>query len=223
MATDRSGTLQTRDGLTLHLTTDLGSVRIVALEPGAPPVVRYTVHIETDARLPRRQAQQQTARKPNGISAEAAEPRHTRPPVLNFLAAVVEAQAKRRETSSPGSSITVERYNIVSSGRDVKLSLTQGLLRAQVSSVTGPSTFDVSTAAGTASVGSASADWFIRTQTGLAQAGVLAGKIDLTSTATGESVSIPARWGTRLEAGRNPVPPRNWTQAEFEEVTHSTQ
>jgi TonB family protein len=49
---DRSGTLQTRDGLTLHLTADLGSVRIVILEPGAPPVVRYTAHIETDARPP---------------------------------------------------------------------------------------------------------------------------------------------------------------------------
>jgi TonB family protein len=49
---DRSGTLQTRDGLTLHLTADLGSVRIVALEPGAPPVVRYAAHIETDARAP---------------------------------------------------------------------------------------------------------------------------------------------------------------------------
>ena len=51
-AADRSGTLQTRDGLTLHLTADLGSVRIVALEPGAPPVVRYTAHIETDVRAP---------------------------------------------------------------------------------------------------------------------------------------------------------------------------
>jgi len=51
-AVDRSGTLQTRDGQTLHLTTDVGSVRIVALDPGAPPVVRYTVHIETDARAP---------------------------------------------------------------------------------------------------------------------------------------------------------------------------
>jgi len=124
---------------------------------------------------------------------------------------------------APGSSMTVASYNYGGSGRHVRLSLTQGLLRAQVSSVTGPSTFDVSTAAGTAAVASASADWFIRTQTGLAQAGVLAGKIDLTSTATGESVSIPAHWGTRLEAGRSPVPPRNWTQAEFEEVTHSTQ
>jgi len=52
VAVDRSGVLQTQDGLTLHLSTDLGSVRIVALEPGAPPVVHYTVHIETDARAP---------------------------------------------------------------------------------------------------------------------------------------------------------------------------
>src|SRR5713226_9409836 len=46
----RSGMLETKDGLTLRLTTDLGSVNIVQLEAGAPPVVRYTVHIETDAR-----------------------------------------------------------------------------------------------------------------------------------------------------------------------------
>jgi TonB family protein len=49
---DRSGTLQTRDGLTLRLTTDVGSVHIVVLAPNAPPVVRYTAHIETDARAP---------------------------------------------------------------------------------------------------------------------------------------------------------------------------
>ena len=51
-ATDRAGVLATKDGLTLRLATDLGSVRIVTLEAGAPPVVRYSVHIETDARLP---------------------------------------------------------------------------------------------------------------------------------------------------------------------------
>jgi Gram-negative bacterial TonB protein C-terminal len=50
VAADRNGSLPTRDGLTLRLTTDLGSVKIVPLPPGAPPVVRYTVHIETDAR-----------------------------------------------------------------------------------------------------------------------------------------------------------------------------
>src|SRR5579859_4621228 len=49
-AIDRSGLLPTRDGLTLHLSTDVGSVRVIALEPGAAPLVRYTVHIETDAR-----------------------------------------------------------------------------------------------------------------------------------------------------------------------------
>jgi TonB family protein len=46
----RTGVLGTRDGLTLRLTTDLGSVNIVQLEAGAAPVVRYTVRIETDAR-----------------------------------------------------------------------------------------------------------------------------------------------------------------------------
>jgi TonB family protein len=45
----RNGVMSTQDGLTLHLTTDLGSITIIPLEAGAPPVVRYTVHIETDA------------------------------------------------------------------------------------------------------------------------------------------------------------------------------
>ena len=46
----RNGVLETKDGLTLKLTIDLGSVNIVPLEAGAAPLVRYTVHIETDAR-----------------------------------------------------------------------------------------------------------------------------------------------------------------------------
>jgi TonB family protein len=52
----RTGVLETQDGLTLRLSTDLGSVRIVTLEAGAAPAVRYTVHIETDARPPQAQA-----------------------------------------------------------------------------------------------------------------------------------------------------------------------
>jgi TonB family protein len=48
----RNGAMGTKDGLTLRLTTDLGSVNIVQLEAGAAPVVRYTVHIETDAHGP---------------------------------------------------------------------------------------------------------------------------------------------------------------------------
>lgn len=38
--------------MTLRLATDLGSVKIVPLESGSAPVVRYAVHIETDARAP---------------------------------------------------------------------------------------------------------------------------------------------------------------------------
>ena len=48
----RNGVLDTRDGLTLHLTADLGSVTIAQLQAGEAPVVRYNVHIETDARGP---------------------------------------------------------------------------------------------------------------------------------------------------------------------------
>ncbi len=48
----RSGSMATKDGLTLRLTADLGSVSIIPIEVGAAPVVRYSVRIETDARGP---------------------------------------------------------------------------------------------------------------------------------------------------------------------------
>jgi TonB family protein len=51
-AAERTGVLETKDKLTLRLTTDLGSVHILPLDPGAPPTVRYSVHIETDAHAP---------------------------------------------------------------------------------------------------------------------------------------------------------------------------
>jgi hypothetical protein len=35
-------------------------------------------------------------------------------------------------------------------------------------------------------------------------------------------VVIPPRWGARLEAGRDPVSPRVWSQAEFDAVTART-
>src|ERR1700747_1051411 len=49
---ERRGALSTSEGLTLRLNTDRGSVKIVNLQPGASPSVRYEVHIETDARGP---------------------------------------------------------------------------------------------------------------------------------------------------------------------------
>lgn len=123
---------------------------------------------------------------------------------------------------APDSRMNVTTYNINNAGRDVKLSLTHGVLRARVASVTVPSTFEVSTAFGTASVTSESADWFIQAQAGSAQVGVLDGIVDLTSTTTGQSVSIPAHWGTRLETGLDPVQPRVWAQTEFDAVIRIT-
>jgi TonB family protein len=49
---DRSGSLPTSEGLTLRLTTDLGSVKITPLDASAAPIVQYAAHIETDARAP---------------------------------------------------------------------------------------------------------------------------------------------------------------------------
>src|SRR5882757_8087340 len=49
---DLNGVLQTSENLTLHLNTDLGSVHVVPLQKGTTPAVRYSVHIETDARQP---------------------------------------------------------------------------------------------------------------------------------------------------------------------------
>jgi len=49
---DLNGVLETDENLTLRLNTDLGSVHVVPLQKGAPPVVRYSVHIETDAHQP---------------------------------------------------------------------------------------------------------------------------------------------------------------------------
>jgi TonB family protein len=49
---DRSGEIPAGNALILNLSADLGSVRIETLPPNAPAVVRYTAHIETDARQP---------------------------------------------------------------------------------------------------------------------------------------------------------------------------
>jgi hypothetical protein len=124
---------------------------------------------------------------------------------------------------APGSSMAVASYNIGSAGRYAKLSLMQGLLRARITPVRGPSTFEVSTAVGTASVRSGSADWFVTAQADSAQVGVLAGIIDLRSAATGRSVSIPSHWGTRLGAGLDVMPPRRWSKTDFNPVMGLTE
>jgi outer membrane biosynthesis protein TonB len=49
---DRTGELATKDGMTLRLVADLGSVKITTLPAGVAPKIHYTAHIETDAHEP---------------------------------------------------------------------------------------------------------------------------------------------------------------------------
>lgn len=121
-----------------------------------------------------------------------------------------------------GSRVTIKTYAVNNAGQREKaqLSLGQGLLRAVVTPVAHPAAFEVETAVGTAAV--RSTDWFVEATPGAMQVGVLSGAVRLTSAATGEGVTIPAHWGGRLEAGRDPVPPRVWSNAEFDAVIART-
>jgi hypothetical protein len=121
-----------------------------------------------------------------------------------------------------GTRVTVAAYQTDAGGQrqNAQLSLAAGLLRAVVAPVDHPSTFEVSTAVGTAAV--RSTDWFIDAQPQSTQVGVLSGSVVLRSAATGHSVAIPARWGARVEAGLDPVPARTWSPAEFQAVISRT-
>jgi hypothetical protein len=114
-----------------------------------------------------------------------------------------------------GSHLTIADYRLSNGGegRHATLSLGEGLLRAVVSVLSGLSHFEVDTATGVAAV--RSTDWFIEARPGSTQVGVLDGRVSLKSVATGREIVIPARWGARVEAGRDPVPARVWTEAEF--------
>ena len=142
----------------------------------------------------------------------------------------VEAGAKLKLRMTDGSVIavasggrlTIADYRIGADGqsRDATLSLGEGLLRAVVPALTGPPHFEVDTATGVAAV--RSTDWFIEARPGSTQVGVLEGRVSLMSVATGQEIVIPARWGARIEAGRDPVPARVWTRAEFDDFIART-
>ncbi|HTW50773.1 MAG TPA: FecR family protein [Stellaceae bacterium] len=121
-----------------------------------------------------------------------------------------------------GTHVTLATYQSDAAGhrQNVQLALGQGLLRAVVAPVEHPAMFEVSTAVGTAAV--RSTDWFIEAKPGTAQVGVLSGSVELSSAATGRAVTIPARWGARVEAGRDPVEARVWAPQEFQAVISRT-
>lgn len=105
-------------------------------------------------------------------------------------------------------------------GREAKVALANGLLRAVVAGVSGPSHFEVSTATGVAAV--RSTDWFVEATANYTQVGVLTGEVDCTSAGTGKSVLLKPGWGTRMYKGLDPVPPRKWLQSEFDDVIART-
>jgi hypothetical protein len=121
-----------------------------------------------------------------------------------------------------GTRMTIAAYGVDGAGQrqGAKLSLGQGLLRAVVAPVDRPASFEVDTAVGTAAA--RSTDWFVEGSATAMQVGVLSGSVAMTSGATRRAVVIPPRWGARLEAGRDPVSPRVWSQAEFDAVTART-
>ena len=120
------------------------------------------------------------------------------------------------------SRLTIKNYEAGGKGaaREAALELAHGLLRAVVSPLEGRSHFEVDTATGVAAV--RSTDWFIEARAGSTQIGVLKGRVSLESVATGKAVLIPARWGARVYAGRDPTPPRAWSKAEFADVIRRT-
>lgn len=120
-----------------------------------------------------------------------------------------------------GSSVTLSRYE-AGPDRAVRLALAHGLLRLQVPAASGASSFEVTTETSTAAMRSGAADWFVAVQGGAAQLGVLSGTVVLTSSGTGRSVSVPARWGSRLEPGLSPTLPRAWAQVEFDAFIRRT-
>jgi hypothetical protein len=142
----------------------------------------------------------------------------------------VAAEAKLRLRMNDGSIIsiasgtrmTITDYRVGNGGasREAILSLGEGLLRAVVSALKGPAHFEVATATGVAAV--RSTDWFVEAQPGSMQVGVLEGRVSLKSVATGHEIVIPAHWGARVEAGRDPVPARVWTGAEFDDFIRRT-
>jgi hypothetical protein len=123
-------------------------------------------------------------------------------------------------SAASGTRMTIDAFEADAQRRDAKLSLVAGLVRAVVAAVTQPSRFEVDTATGVAAV--RSTDWFVEAAPDTTRVGVLDGTVSLTSAATRKEITIPARWGARVDAGRNSVPARLWTKAEFDDVIART-
>ena len=125
-------------------------------------------------------------------------------------------------SAAGGTTLTIAAYSAdaATQQRDARLTLSSGLLRSVVQSMTGPSRFEVTAATAVAAV--RSTDWFIEAKPELTRVGVLTGVVDLSSRSTGKSVEIPSGDGARVEQGKDPIAPRPWATEEFDEYIKST-
>lgn len=116
---------------------------------------------------------------------------------------------------APDTTLRIDAYTLDSYGRrqSAGLSLGQGLIRAVTAPGGQPANFEINTAVGTS--GARSTDWFVEAAPGYEQVAVLNGSVSLTSRATGRAVVLPPGSGSRLDAGREPTPPRAVSPAEF--------
>jgi hypothetical protein len=121
-----------------------------------------------------------------------------------------------------GARMTIQSYQPGGEGqqRDARLALAAGLMQAVVAPATQPSRFEVDTATGVAAV--RSTNWFVEARPGGTQVAVLDGTVDLSSRAGNRPVAVPARWGTRVDARGDVLPPRVYTQAEFDQLLAQT-
>jgi ferric-dicitrate binding protein FerR (iron transport regulator) len=116
---------------------------------------------------------------------------------------------------APDTTLRIDAYALDSYGRrqSAGLSLGQGLVRSVTAPGGQPANFEINTAVGTS--GARSTDWFVEAAPGYEQVAVLSGGVSLTSRTTGRGVLVPPGYGSRLDAGRDPTPPRPVSQAEF--------
>lgn len=121
-----------------------------------------------------------------------------------------------------GARMTIQSYEPGGEAkpRDARLALASGLIQAVVSPAAQPSRFEVDTATSVAAV--RSTNWFVDARPGGTQVAVLDGTVELSSRGTSKPVAIPARWGTRVDAKGDVLPPRIYTQAEFDQLLAQT-
>jgi ferric-dicitrate binding protein FerR (iron transport regulator) len=121
-----------------------------------------------------------------------------------------------------GSRMTVQTYTVnpAAQQRDVQLGLASGLMRAVVSVVNQPSTFEISTATGVAAA--RSTDWFVAAQPDRTQVAVLSGAVRVTGRAGGKPVMVDPNSGTEISAGRPPRAPYPVSQAQFAALIAAT-